>query len=243
MVAVYSNSSPPPQTNTTDLPIPATRPPKPPQSVLDNIYAFSPNSDTLGGTAYLIVEKEGNILLDCPAVEERNCEFLTSHGGVKTLFITHRGAIGKARLLQDTFNCKVLIQEQEAYLLPKVKVTTFRQEITLESHLRAIWTPGHSPGSSCLYYPSNGGILFTGRHLLPNQQGEPVPLRTSKTFQWHWQINSLQLLRETFTPETLAYICPGANIGFLRGKKAIANAYQQLATLDLNTLKNSPIIF
>ncbi|WP_009633510.1 hypothetical protein [Synechocystis sp. PCC 7509] len=241
---MYSDSScPPPPTNPTDaLPILATRPPKPPQSVLDNIYAFSPNSKTLGGTAYLIVEKEGNILLDCPAVEARTCEFLTAHGGIKTLFITHRGGIGKARAIQEAFNCEVLIQEQEAYLLPKVKVTTFRQEMSL-NYGRVIWTPGHSPGSSCLYYPSNGGILFTGRHLLPNQQGQPVPLRTSKTFQWHWQINSLQLLRETFTPETLAYICPGANIGFLRGKKVIANAYEQIAQLDLDKLKNLPMIF
>ncbi len=217
------------------------RPPKQPRVVFEDIYAFSPNADTLGGTAYLIVEKEGNILLDCPAVDEVTNEFLRSHGGVKILFITHRGGIGKVREIQNSFNCKVFIQEQEAYLLPKVKLTTFRQETTINA-LRAIWTPGHSPGSACLYYPRYGGILFTGRHLLPNRQGEPVPLRTSKTFQWYWQINSLQLLREIFTPETLAYICPGANIGFLRGKLAIANAYQQLAIAPLDTLKNAPII-
>ncbi len=239
---MYSDSSLPICTNTTNLPIPAQRPPKQPQAVFDNIYAFSPNRDTLGGTAYLIVEKEGNILLDCPAIDEQTCEFLTARGGVKSLFITHRGAIGKVRELQNTFDCEVLIQEQEAYLLPKVKVTTFSQEINLKTNLRGIWTPGHSPGSSCLYYAERGGILFAGRHLLPNQQGEPVPLRTSKTFQWYWQINSLQLLRELFTFETLAYICPGANIGFLRGKKAIANGYQQLGQLDLDTLKQSPVI-
>ena len=240
---MYLNSSSPTSVNTTNsASIPATRPPKPPQAVFDNIYAFAPNRDTLGGTAYLIVEKEGNILLDCPAVDDINQEFLTAQGGVKKLFITHRGGIGKARAIQTAFNCEVLIQEQEAYLLPKVQVTTFRQEFNLASRLRAIWTPGHSPGSSCFYYPNYGGILFTGRHLLPERQGQPVPLRTSKTFQWHWQINSLKLLREAFTPETLAYICPGANIGFLRGKKVIANAYQQLALLDLDTLKNSPSI-
>ena len=239
---MYLDSSSSTSVNTTNFDsIPAPRPPKPPQAVFDNIYAFSPNAETLGGTAYLIVEKEGNILLDCPAVNELTSEFLTLHGGVKTLFITHRGGIGKVRAIQNSFDCEVLIQEQEAYLLPKVKVATFRQEVSLD-RLKAIWTPGHSPGSSCLYYPRYGGILFAGRHLLPNRQGEPVPLRTSKTFQWHWQINSLKLLRETFTPETLAYICPGANIGFLRGKKVIANAYQQLATLELDTLKNSSII-
>jgi glyoxylase-like metal-dependent hydrolase (beta-lactamase superfamily II) len=237
---VYLDSSSPIFVNTTNsVPIPATRPPKPPQAVFDNIYAFSPNRETLGGTSYLIVEKEGNILLDCPAVDETNWEFLTSQGGVKKLFITHRGGIGKARAIQTAFNCEVLIQEQEAYLLPKVQLTTFRQELTLEERIKAIWTPGHSPGSSCLYYPSCGGILFTGRHLLPDRQGNPVPLRTSKTFQWYWQINSLQLLQEFFAPETLAYICPGANIGFLRGKKVIANAYPQIASLDLDSLKNS----
>jgi glyoxylase-like metal-dependent hydrolase (beta-lactamase superfamily II) len=225
----------------SSFPISAPRSSKQPRVVFENIYAFSPNAETLGGTAYLIVEKEGNILLDCPAVNDVTNEFLRSHGGVKNLFITHRGGIGKVREIQNSFNCEVFIQEQEAYLLPKVKLTTFRQETTINS-LRAIWTPGHSPGSACLYYPGYGGILFTGRHLLPNRQGEPVPLRTSKTFQWYWQINSLQLLRETFTPETLAYICPGANIGFLRGKLAIANAYQQLAIVQLDTLKNEPII-
>lgn len=223
------------------FPISAPRSSKQPRVVLKDIYAFSPNAETLGGTAYLIVEKEGNILLDCPAVDDVTNEFLRSHGGVKNLFITHRGGIGKVNEIQNSFNCEVFIQEQEAYLLPKVKLTTFRQETNIDA-LRAIWTPGHSPGSACLYYPRYGGILFTGRHLLPNRQGEPVPLRTSKTFQWYWQINSLQLLRETFTPETLAYICPGANIGFLRGKLAIANAYQQLAIAQLDTLKNAPII-
>lgn len=237
---MYLDSSSPSVNTTNFASTPAQRPPKPPQAVLDNIYAFSPNIDTLGGTAYLIVEKEGNILLDCPAVDDLTSEFLTLHGGVKTLFITHRGGIGKVRAIQNSFDCEVLIQEQEAYLLPKVKVTTFRQEVSLEQ-LKAIWTPGHSPGSSCLYYPPYGGVLFAGRHLLPNRQGEPVPLRTAKTFQWHWQINSLKLLQETFTPETLAYICPGANIGFLRGKKVIANAYRQLAALDLDSLKNLSI--
>ncbi|MFY8173644.1 MAG: MBL fold metallo-hydrolase, partial [Planktothrix agardhii] len=30
--------------------------PKPPQLVLENVYAFPPNRETLGGTAYFIVE-------------------------------------------------------------------------------------------------------------------------------------------------------------------------------------------
>jgi len=212
------------------------RSPKPPQAIWNNIFAFPPNRDTLGGTAYLIVENEANILIDCPAWNEANQKFLHSLGGVRLLFLTHRGGIGKTREIQETFGCEVLIQEQEAYLLPGLKVTTFQHEFTLNSLAQILWTPGHSPGSSCLYYSGQGGVLFSGRHLLPNRLGEPVPLRTAKTFHWQRQIKSIQLLLNRFTPETVQYICPGANTGFLRGKRAIDRAYKQLASLDLGAL-------
>lgn len=209
---------------------------RPSDFVLNTIFAFPPNRDTLGGTAYFIVRNEGNILIDCPALDKTNQDFFRSHGGVRHLFITHRGAIGKTAEIQQTFGCEVLIQEQEAYLLPGLTVTTFGKEFTLNSVIQLIWTPGHSPGASCLYYSELGGVLFSGRHLVPNQQGEPVPLRTAKTFHWLRQTKSLQSLLERFTPETLQYICPGANTGFLKGQRAINKAYQRLAGLDLTAL-------
>lgn len=214
------------------------RSPKLPQAIWNNIFAFPPNRDTLGGTAYFIVENEANILIDSPAWDEVNQNYLSSVGGVRWLFLTHRGAIGKAREIQQAFGCEILIQEQEAYLLPGLKVTTFKQDFNI-GNAQVIWTPGHSPGSSCLYYPREGGVLFSGRHILPNQTGELVPLRTAKTFHWFRQLASIQLLRDRFTPETLNYICPGANTGFLRGKRAIKDAYEQLARLDLTTLRQS----
>ncbi|QSJ15025.1 MBL fold metallo-hydrolase [Nostoc sp. UHCC 0702] len=207
---------------------------KPPHAVLNSIFAFPPNRDTLGGTSYFIVRNEGNILIDCPALVQTNQDFLRSHGGVRWLFLTHRGAIGKTAEFQQAMGCEVLIQEQEAYLLPGLTLTTFAQELTLTT-AQLIWTPGHSPGSSCLYYSDLGGVLFSGRHLLPNQQGEPMPLRTAKTFHWPRQIKSLQSLLDRFTPETLQYICPGANTGFLRGKGVIDNAYQRLASVGFTS--------
>ncbi|HLO86877.1 MAG TPA: MBL fold metallo-hydrolase, partial [Nostocaceae cyanobacterium] len=155
---------------------------------------------------------------------------------VRWFFITHRGAIGKTEAIQQDFNCEIFIQEQEAYLLPGLKVTTFSPELTLDEKTQLIWTPGHSPGSSCLYYREFGGVLFSGRHLLPNQQGEPVPLRTAKTFHWPRQIKSIKSLQESFSSETLQYICPGANTGFLRGKLSIDQAYHKLIKLDLEAL-------
>ncbi|NES22171.1 MAG: MBL fold metallo-hydrolase [Symploca sp. SIO3E6] len=210
---------------------------KTPQAILNNIFAFPPNRDTLGGTAYFIVENGLNFLIDCPAWNQTNEQFLREQGGVSSLFLTHRGGIGRAKEIQDTFGCRIFIQEQEAYLLPGLEVTPFHHEFIFSDSCYAIWTPGHSPGSSCLYYAVTGGTLFSGRHLLPNQQGEPIPLKTSKTFHWLRQMRQVESLIERFSPENLHYICPGANTGFLRGKGVIEQAYQKLSQLDFaNTL-------
>jgi glyoxylase-like metal-dependent hydrolase (beta-lactamase superfamily II) len=156
--------------------------------------------------------------------------------------ITHRGGLGKVREIQDAFNCEVIIQEQEAYLLPGLTVTTFQNDLTLTDHIRVIWTSGHSPGSSCVYYRPCA-VLFTGRHLIPDREGNPVPLRTAKTFHWNRQIHHVRQLLNEFNAETLQAICPGASTGFLRGKHAIDNAYEKLAQLDLDAcLKTQPLL-
>ncbi|HEY9621449.1 MAG TPA: MBL fold metallo-hydrolase [Crinalium sp.] len=209
---------------------PASKPPRP---VLDGIFAFSPNRHTLGGTAYFIQEASGNILVDSPPWDESVQSWISDQGGLRWLFITHRDGIHHVREIQQMFGCEVVIQEQEAYLLPGLTVTSFQHDFQLSDQTRAVWTPGYSPGSSCLYSTVHGGVLFSGRHLLPNQQGEPVPLRISKTFHWKRQIKSIQRLLDEFTPETLNHLCPAANIGFLRGQRSLDRAYQRLAQLDL----------
>ncbi len=35
-----------------------------------------------------------------------------------------------------------------------------------ESEIEVIWTPGHSPGHCCFYWPARG-VIFSGDHLLP----------------------------------------------------------------------------
>lgn len=208
---------------------------KPPRLVLDNIFAFPPNRETLGGTAYLIVENAANLLIDCPAWNDTNEQFLREKGGVSALLITNRGAISRAREIQASTGCNILIQEQEAYLLPGLNVTCFQNSILTPSGT-AIWTPGHSPGSSCFYANHLGGVLFSGRHLLPNPQGDVMPLPTPKTFHLPRQLKSVQMLLDRFTPDTLRFLCPGANTGFLRGKGFVDQAYERLASLDLTAI-------
>ena len=215
---------------------------KAPRPLLPGIFAFAPNRDTLGGTSYLIVDKNRNILLDCPAWNEANQEFIQSQGGVDSLVISHRGGIGKNVLqMQQILSCSVIIQEQEAYLLPEVEVSSFGDRLVLQDNLELIWTPGHSPGSSCLYWQQHGGTLFTGRHLLPKSQTEIAPLRTAKTFHWWRQLDSIAKLRDRFSPQTLKYILPGANTGYLRGNSYIDNAYEKLSGLNLTVLRSTQV--
>lgn len=297
--------------------------PKPPQAVFDSIYAFPPNRDTLGGTAYFIVGNSinpadsadhnglpanssnssvpsahqptgfkqptddptqsvdgltnptdpsdhqpahrlpGNILIDCPPWHEETADFLAQHGGVRWWIFTHRSSFGPlqtVRALHRAFStpattleegepaaqsaaarCELVVQEQEAYLLPNLPVTTFREEVTLSPELRVIWTPGHTPGSACVWLDRAGGILFSGRHLLPTPQGELMPLKTAKTFHWFRQLRSVQALIDRFSPARLAHCCPGASVGFLRGALSVDRAYERLTTLNLAAARLDPV--
>lgn len=235
---------------------------KPPHPIFDTLFAFPPNRSTLGGTAYLLKTPHGNVLIDCPAWTEETQQFLTDHGGIQWIVLTHRTGKGDIRQVQAAFGCSILVQEQEAYLLPGLSLTPFRDDYRLGNAGTGnagtgdagtgdagtgdigtlIWTPGHSPGSTCLYTPAYGGILFTGRHLLPTKEGNPAPLRVAKTFHWPRQIQHTQMLLDRFTPDTLHYICPGANTGFLRGAHVIDHAYEKLAQLDLEAaLAQTPV--
>lgn len=212
---------------------------KKPKQLLDGLFVFPPNRETLGGTSYLIVGKGGNILLDAPAPDGINQNFLREMG-VRWWFFTHRSNHGKSvKLLQSALNCEILVQEHEAYLLPDIRVTPFAQEVILTPECYGFWTSGHSPGSACLYWKGNGGVLFSGRHLVSDRQGHPVPLRTATTFHWPRQLRNVKSIGDRFSPDTLSYLCPGANIGFLRGRGLIEQPLQYLHTLDFNTLSQA----
>lgn len=213
---------------------------KPPRHVGEAVYSFPPNREILGGTSYLVLNPAGNILVDCPPWRSPYPQFLQEQGGVRWLLLTHRGGISaEISRIRDALGCEIVIQEQEAYLLPTIATTSFREERAIAEGITVLWTPGHSPGSACLYDARQGGSLWTGRHLLPDQQGNPVPLRIEKTFHWGRQLQSVQKLCDRFSPETLAFIYPGASLGLLRGKAVIDNAYDRLKALDLEALRHA----
>lgn len=214
---------------------------KPPQLVFPELVAFPPNRNSLGGTAYLLKMPQGNVLIDSPPWSLATQDYLRAEGGVRWFLLTHRTAMAQVKAIQAELGCEVIVQEQEAYLLPELELRRFGQQLAIADGLVALWTPGYSPGSTCLYWAGQGGVLFTGRHLLPDRQRAIAPLRTSKTFHWPRQLRSCAALVERFRSQPLAYLCPGASIGFLRGDHALDRAAQRLAEIDLEQLARAPI--
>jgi hypothetical protein len=148
-----SSLSPEPPVNLSVVPVEETRSPKVPRLILEDVYAFPPNREILGGTAYLIVNKSGNILVDCPAWDAENQRFLTEQGGVRWLFLSHRGGISPAISgIQRDLGCEIIIQEQEAYLLPNLPIASFSQELEISDGINLIWTPGQGASHLCSEY-------------------------------------------------------------------------------------------
>ncbi|MBJ7899984.1 MAG: MBL fold metallo-hydrolase [Cyanobacteria bacterium RI_101] len=207
-------------------------PAKPPRLILPGLYRFPPNRDTLGGTAYFCLHPQGNLLIDAPPQTPETESLLLDQGGVRYLVLTQRDGAGPALgAWQKRFNFEIVVQEQEAYLLPQLRRVTFADQLTLAPELTLLWTPGYSPGALCLYDRRQGGVLFTGRHLTPDAQGQPQPLRSAKTFHWRRQLKSVAKLQAYFAQESLAYLCPGAYTGFLRGRDYISPALPALRAI------------
>ena len=97
---------------------------KPPRPIFDTIFAFLLPIATPWGERLILSKtpsddgSPGNILVDSPVWDEATQTFLAQQGGVRWLFITHRANLGKAAAIHQSTGCKVVIQEQGAYLLP-----------------------------------------------------------------------------------------------------------------------------
>ncbi|MEB3361462.1 MAG: MBL fold metallo-hydrolase [Synechococcaceae cyanobacterium] len=209
------------------------------------LWLFAPHRDTLGGSAWLLSTAVGDVLIDCPAAHPANLAFLEARrqlGREGRIVLTGRHGHGPCRQLQRLLGWPVLVQEQEAYLLPGVeRLQPFGSELEPAPGLRLLWTPGPSPGACVLLCRDGLGpdadLLFCGRLLVPQAPGLLLPLRRRLTFHWPRQLASLEALRCWLPPDSPAWIATGAALGALRGEALVGpNAHLQLRRLDLAAL-------
>jgi glyoxylase-like metal-dependent hydrolase (beta-lactamase superfamily II) len=208
--------------------------------VRSDLWLFAPNRDNQGGSAWFLEHSDRDLLIDVPALTEANLAFLQHRSRPGQIVLTGRDGHGRCRALQEALGWPVLVQEQEAFLLPGVKaLETFGFEHALAPGLRLLWTPGPSPGACVLHAfgadaggADDGGGLFCGRLLVPVAPGRLEPRRSRRTFHWPRQIASLRALRAWLPAGTPGWIASGAGLGALRGESLVGSGEALLADLE-----------
>jgi glyoxylase-like metal-dependent hydrolase (beta-lactamase superfamily II) len=197
---------------------------RPPLQVRDDLWLFPPNRDCQGGSSWWLNIDPEPVLIDCPPLTQATITALKELAANRQarIMLTSREGHGRLRRLQEQLDWPVLVQEQEAYLLPNVeRLDCFKDEHTTASGLRLLWTPGPTPGSAVVLAPAPFELLFCGRLLTPLAPGCLGPLRHGRTFHWPRQLSSLAKLRSWIPPESSPQLASGAALGALRGERLV----------------------
>ena len=197
---------------------------RPPRQLRPDLWLFPPNRDSQGGSSWWLETGDAPALIDCPPLTEATITALEqlAQGRPARILITSREGHGRLRRLQERFGWTVLVQQQEAYLLPDVKpLITFSDTHALAGGLHLLWTPGPTPGSCVVHAAAPANLLFCGRLLTPIAPGRLAPLRHGRTFHWPRQLRSLQRLRQWLPSNASPDLASGAGLGALRGEQLV----------------------
>jgi glyoxylase-like metal-dependent hydrolase (beta-lactamase superfamily II)/ferredoxin len=158
-----------------------------PEPIGENVYfcGFA-SPDSFGASSYLIVRKEGNVLVDSPRFASRLVNRMEELGGVRWMFLSHVDDIADHARFQKHFGCDRIIHQRE--VRSSIAAIEWKLEGD-EAHpigpdLEAIPTPGHTRGHTVLLYRSQ--YLFTGDHLWWSRERQQ--LSASRRYCWYsWE--------------------------------------------------------
>ena len=187
---------------------------EPARQVADFLWFFPPNKTSNGGVSWWLDCFPEPVLIDCPDITPgllANLKKL-ARGRSSRILLTNRDGHGKVSKLQEELGWPVLVQEQEAFLLPGLSgLEGFKEEAVTSSGLKLLWTPGPSPGSCVIHAPEPLNVLFCGRLLIPVATDRVSSIRNKRTFHWTFQQKSLTKMCKWLPPESfpsLASSCP-----------------------------------
>ena len=101
-----------------------------PKQLREKVWLFPPDRGFSGGRAWWLDCSPGPVLIDCPPVNDKTINSLKelSSGRTTRIILTNRDSHGSVSALQQALGWPVLLQEQEAYLLPGISnLETFEE--------------------------------------------------------------------------------------------------------------------
>lgn len=194
-----------------------------PEPIEDNVcFCGFAAANSYGASSYLIVRKEGNVLVDSPRFAARLVRRLEQLGGVRWMFLSHVDDIADHARFHRHFGCERIIHRREIHS----GIADIERQLegdapqTLAPDLLGIPTPGHTRGHTVLLYRER--FLFTGDHLWWSP--ERRQLSASRAYCWYsWdrQVESMErLLQYRFE-----WVLPG------HGRRCYASAEEMRQSL------------
>jgi glyoxylase-like metal-dependent hydrolase (beta-lactamase superfamily II)/ferredoxin len=149
---------------------------------------------SFGAAAWLVLRRDGNMLVDVPRFAAPLAARVRALGGVRRLFLTHRDDVGDHARWAEAFRCERVLHARD------VTAGTRDVERRLEGDapaalaegVLAIPVPGHTAGSTALLVDEEW--LFTGDHLWGDAGGRLDASRAVCWWDWDAQVRSMERL-------------------------------------------------
>lgn len=163
------------------------------------------SSKSFGGNSYLVLHPEGNWLIDSPRFLSPLVRQIEARGGLSQIFLTHSDDVADADQFARHFGARRIIHQRELDSQPDAEMVLIGDDdFELAPGFRAIPTPGHTQGHSCLLVDNR--FLFTGDHLYWDRDHER--LTASRDHCWHsWDQQRRSLERLLHYP--FEWVLPG----------------------------------
>ena len=150
------------------------------------------SEDTFGGSSYLIVRPEGNVLVDSPRFTAPLVERIEAMGGVRVMFLSHIDDVADHAKFRRHFGCERVMHADDATFAVERRIEG-RAPTRLADDLLVIPTPGHTKGHQVLLY--GDAVLFTGDHLAWSPESETlIAFRDACWYSWPEQTRSMEAL-------------------------------------------------
>jgi glyoxylase-like metal-dependent hydrolase (beta-lactamase superfamily II)/ferredoxin len=167
-----------------------------PELVDENVYfcGFASES-SYGASSYLIVRKEGNVLIDSPRFARPLAKRIAEMGGVKLMFLTHRDDVADHEKWASEFGAERIMHRDDIGRSTSgiEKKLSGDDAISLDEDLIVIPTPGHTRGHAVLLYLNK--YLFSGDHVWWSDNYHSLNASVSVNwYSWSEQTRSMERL-------------------------------------------------